>query len=88
MNSYKSLSALFCVPITDIEDIANTTHASHASHATHTIDHHHIHKEYKDNCVFNELLECLAEEFKNNMDTFKTINDIDRFKKGIQKKYR
>ena len=85
MNIYKSLSALFSVPITDIEDIAN---AAHATHATHTVEHQHINKEYKDNSVFNGLLECLAEEFKNNMDTFKTINDIDRFKKGIQKKHK
>jgi ELP3 family radical SAM enzyme/protein acetyltransferase len=85
MNIYKSLSALFSVPITDIEDIAN---AAHASHASHTIDHQHIHKEYKDNSVFNGLLECLAEEFKNNMDTFKTTSDIDKFKKGIQKKHK
>ena len=91
MNIYKSLSALFSVPITDIEDIANATHTTHTTHAaiaTHTIEHQHINKEYKDNSVFNGLLECLAEEFKNNMDTFKTINDIDRFKKGIQKKHK
>jgi ELP3 family radical SAM enzyme/protein acetyltransferase len=81
MNIYKSFSALFSVPITDIEDIANAAHASQASHQ-------HIHKEYKDNSVFNGLLECLAEEFKNNLDTFKTTSDIDRFKKGIQKKHK
>uniref|UniRef100_A0A6C0K8F3 tRNA carboxymethyluridine synthase n=1 Tax=viral metagenome TaxID=1070528 RepID=A0A6C0K8F3_9ZZZZ len=88
MNIYKSLSALFNVPITDIEDIANAAHATNATHATHTIEHQHINKEYKDNSVFNRLLECLAEEFKNNMDTFRTTNDIDRFKKGIQKKHK
>ena len=61
------------IPPTDIEDI-----------------HKHIHKdkEYKENSIFNGLLECLAEEFKNNLDTFKTTSDIDRFKKGIQKKYK
>ena len=61
------------IPPTDIEDI-----------------HIHIHKdkEYKNNSIFNGLLECLAEEFKNNLDTFKTTSDIDRFKKGIQKKYK
>ena len=61
------------IPPTDIEDI-----------------HKHIHKdkEYKENSIFNGLLECLAEEFKNNLDTFKTTNDIDKFKKGIQKKYK
>ena len=61
------------IPPTDIEDI-----------------HKHIHKdkEYKENSIFNGLLECLAEEFKDNMDTFKTTSDIDRFKKGIQKKYK
>ena len=61
------------IPPTDIEDI-----------------HKHIHKdkEYKENSIFNGLLECLAEEFKNNLDTFKTTSDIDKFKKGIQKKYK
>ena len=61
------------IPPTDIEDI-----------------HKHIHKdkEYKNNSIFNGLLECLAEEFKNNLDTFKTTNDIDRFKKKIQKLYK
>jgi len=97
MNIYKSFSALFSIPITDIEDIANAANASHATqatqatqatHATHTIEHQHIHKEYKDNSVFNGLLECLAEEFKNNLDTFRTTNDIDRFKKRIQKKHK
>jgi ELP3 family radical SAM enzyme/protein acetyltransferase len=84
MNIYKSFSALFSIPITDIEDIANAAIAN----ATHTIEHQHINKEYKDNSVFNGLLECLAEEFKNNMDTFRTTNDIDRFKKNIQKKHK
>ena len=61
------------IPPTDIEDI-----------------HIHIHKdkEYKNNSIFNGLLECLAEEFKDNMDTFKTTSDIDKFKKGIQKRYK
>ena len=97
MNIYKSFSGLFSsshssasVPITDIEDIAANAPDTHTSHAiaTTAADHHHIHKEYKDSSVFNGLLECLAEEFKDNMDTFKTISDIDRFKKGIQKKYK
>jgi ELP3 family radical SAM enzyme/protein acetyltransferase len=97
-SSSHSVASSASVPITDIEDIAAPdTHATHATHATHTdiaaitttvADHHHIHKEYKDNSVFNGLLECLAEEFKNNMDTFKTINDIDKFKKKIQKLYK
>ena len=95
MNIYK-LSALFSsshsvsssasVPITDIEDIAAP--ASHTDTADIVADHHHIHKEYKNNSVFNGLLECLAEEFKNNLDTFKTTSDIDRFKKKIQKLYK
>ena len=61
------------IPPTDIEDI-----------------HKHIHKdkEYKNNSIFNGLLECLAEEFKNNLDTFKTTSDIDKFKKKIQKLYK
>jgi ELP3 family radical SAM enzyme/protein acetyltransferase len=94
MNFYK-FSALFSsshssasIPIADIEDIAANAPAKHASHTDIATEHHHIHKDYKNNSIFNGLLESIAEEFKNNMDTFKTINDIDRFKKGIQKKYK
>ena len=61
------------IPPTDIEDIRK---------------HIHKDKEYKNNSIFNGLLECLAEEFKNNLDTFKTTSDIDKFKKKIQKLYK
>jgi ELP3 family radical SAM enzyme/protein acetyltransferase len=89
MNIIKSLSALLSYSsidtkehqilekgIEDIEDIAEK--------------HHHIHKdkEYKDSSQFNGLLESIAEEFNNNIETFKTISDIDKFKKNIQKKYK
>jgi ELP3 family radical SAM enzyme/protein acetyltransferase len=89
MNIIKSLSALLSYSsidikehqilekgIEDIEDIAKK--------------HHHIHKdkEYKDSSQFNGLLESIAEEFKNNIETFKTTSDIDKFKKNIQKKYK
>jgi len=49
-----------------------------------------IHKDtgYKDNSIFNGIMESVAEEFKNAMDGFATVGDIDRFKKGIQKKYK
>ena len=49
-----------------------------------------IHKDtgYKENRIFNGLMESVAEEFKNALDGFATVSDIDRFKKGIQKKYK
>ena len=49
-----------------------------------------IHKDtgYKENIIFNGLMESIADEFKNAMDGFATVGDIDRFKKGIQKKYK
>uniref|UniRef100_A0A6C0L9W7 tRNA carboxymethyluridine synthase n=1 Tax=viral metagenome TaxID=1070528 RepID=A0A6C0L9W7_9ZZZZ len=89
MNIIKSLSTLLSYSsidikehqilekcIEDIEDIAKK--------------HHHIHKdkEYKDSSQFNGLLESIAEEFKNNIETFKTTSNIDKFKKNIQKKYK
>jgi ELP3 family radical SAM enzyme/protein acetyltransferase len=43
---------------------------------------------YKESSIFNGLLESVAEEFKNAIDGFATVGDIDRFKKGIQKKYK
>ena len=61
------------IPPTDIEDIHKYVH---------------IDKEYKNNSIFNGLLENIAEEFKNNIDSFKTTNDIDKFKKNIQKLYK
>jgi ELP3 family radical SAM enzyme/protein acetyltransferase len=50
--------------------------------------HKNDHKEYKESGVFNSLMENIAKEFENNIDNFKTINDIDKFKKNIQKKYK
>jgi histone acetyltransferase (RNA polymerase elongator complex component) len=50
--------------------------------------HKNDHKEYKDNGIFNSLMENIADEFENNIDNFHTINDIDKFKKNIQKKYK
>lgn len=81
MNIIKSLSNIFSFSIkeqskivTDIEDIAHI--------------HCNNHKEYKENHIFNELMERIASEFENNIENFKTNNDIDKFKKNIQKKYK
>lgn len=49
---------------------------------------HHKNGGYKESSIFNGLLESVAGEFKNAMDGFATVCDIDRFKKGIQKKYK
>ena len=84
MNIIKTFSSLFSyshesqVLIGDIEDIQAQSRAPH----THTDNG------YKSNSVFNGLLENIAEEFKDNIDSFKTASDIDKFKKGIQKKYK
>jgi len=43
---------------------------------------------YKENTQFNSLIESIAEEFKRDIERFKTTSDIDRFKKNIQKKYK
>jgi len=43
---------------------------------------------YKENNKFNGIMESVADEFKNAMDGFATVGDIDRFKKCIQKKYK
>jgi len=50
--------------------------------------HMNDHKEYKENGIFNSLMESIADEFENNIDNFHTIGDIDKFKKNIQKKYK
>lgn len=49
---------------------------------------HHKNGGYKESSIFNGLLESVAGEFKNAMNGFATVGDIDRFKKGIQKKYK
>lgn len=49
---------------------------------------HHNDSGYKENSKFNGIMESVAEEFKNAMDGFATVGDIDRFKKCIQKKYK
>ena len=66
---------LFYIQMTDIFDIG---------------DIEDIHKDtgYKENRIFNGLMESIADEFKDAMDGFATVGDIDRFKKGIQKKYK
>ena len=87
MNILKSFSNLFShsqesqVLIGDIEDIQVPSLASALAH-THTDNG------YKASSVFNGLLERIAEEFKNNIESFTTTSDIDKFKKGIQKKYK
>ena len=85
MNILKSFSNLFShsqesqVLIGDIEDIQVPSLA-----LAHT--HTHTENGYKTSSVFNGLLERIAEEFKNNIESFTTTSDIDKFKKGIQKK--
>ena len=87
MNILKSFSNLFShsqesqVLIGDIEDIQVPSLA-----LAHT--HTHTENGYKTSSVFNGLLERIAEEFKNNIESFTTTSDIDKFKKGIQKKYK
>jgi len=49
---------------------------------------HHNDRGYKENSKFNGIMESVAEEFKNAMDGFATVGDIDKFKKCIQKKYK
>ena len=89
MNIIKSFSNLFShsqesqVLIGDIEDIQVPSLAPVLAH-THT----HTENGYKASSVFNGLLERIAEEFKNNIESFTTTSDIDKFKKGIQKKYK
>jgi ELP3 family radical SAM enzyme/protein acetyltransferase len=50
--------------------------------------HKNDHKEYKESSIFNSLMESIANEFEDNIDNFKTISDIDKFKKNIQRKYK
>jgi ELP3 family radical SAM enzyme/protein acetyltransferase len=50
--------------------------------------HCNDHKEYKESIIFNGLQENITLEFEKNIDNFKTISDIDKFKKNIQKKYK
>ena len=75
MNILKAVSNLFSYSSKDID-----------------IEEIHIHcndhKEYKDNTIFNGLQESITAEFEKNIENFKTISDIDKFKKGIQKKYK
>ena len=82
MNIAKALTNLFSYSITesqvipkDIEDIANIIEV-------------HKEKEYKESNIFNGLLENITAEFEENIENFKTSNDIDKFKKNIQKKYK
>jgi len=81
MNIIKSLSNIFSSSIEEpskiIEDITDIEDI-----------HSNNHKEYKENHIFNELMEIIANEFENNIENFKTNNDIDKFKKNIQKKYK
>jgi ELP3 family radical SAM enzyme/protein acetyltransferase len=87
MNILKSFSSIFSYShesqglIGDIEDIQVPLLASAPAHT-------HADNGYKASSVFNGLLENIAEEFKDNIESFKTSSDIDKFKKGIQKKYK
>ena len=71
MNIIKSFSNLFSYSVddpqivaTDIEDI-----------------HRDVHKEmgYKENSLFNSLIESIAAEFEKDIENFKTTSDIDKF---------
>jgi ELP3 family radical SAM enzyme/protein acetyltransferase len=75
MNIIKSFSNLF---------------ASSKEHQIVAADIEDIHKEmgYKENSLFNSLIESIAAEFEKDIENFKTISDIDKFKKNIQKKYK
>jgi len=86
MNIAKTFSNLFAyyvaadqpvIPadIEDIEDIEDIVEV-------------HKEKEYKENSIFNGLLVNITAEFEENIENFKTTNDIDKFKKNIQKKYK
>jgi len=79
MNIAKTFSNLFAYYVADqpvipadIEDIVEV----------------HKEKEYKENSIFNGLLVNITAEFEENIENFKTSNDIDKFKKNIQKKYK
>lgn len=79
MNIAKSFTKLFSYYVADqpvipadIEDIVEV----------------HKEKEYKESSIFNGLLENITAEFEENIENFKTSNDIDKFKKNIQKKYK
>ena len=56
--------------VNDIEDIGIVNHKDRG---------------YKESSIFNGLLESVAGEFKNAMDGFATVGDIDRFKKVFKK---
>lgn len=78
MNIIKSFSNIFSFSIEEPSKIITDIEDIHSNN----------HKEYKENHIFNELMERIASEFENNIENFKTNNDIDKFKKNIQKKYK
>jgi ELP3 family radical SAM enzyme/protein acetyltransferase len=86
MNIIKTFSNLFVSSVSSEKDARE-----HQIVATDIEDiHRDVHKEmgYKENTQFNSLIESIAEEFKRDIERFKTTSDIDRFKKNIQKKYK
>jgi ELP3 family radical SAM enzyme/protein acetyltransferase len=78
MNIIKSFNNLFSYSISEPQVLTTDIEDIHKND----------HKEYKENSIFNSLMESIADEFENNIDNFHTISDIDKFKKNIQKKYK
>jgi len=89
MNIIKTFSNLFVSSVSSVSSEKDA--GEHQIVATDIEDiHRDVHKEmgYKENTQFNSLIESIAEEFKRDIERFKTTSDIDRFKKNIQKKYK
>jgi ELP3 family radical SAM enzyme/protein acetyltransferase len=79
MNIIKSLSKIFSYSIEELSPkIVADIEDIHCNN----------HKDYKENHIFNQLMEKIACEFESNIENFKANNDIDKFKKDIQKKYK
>jgi len=79
MNIIKSLSKIFSYSIEELSPkIVADIEDIHCNN----------HKDYKENHIFNQLMEKIACEFESNIENLKTNNDIDKFKKDIQKKYK
>ena len=86
MNIIKTFSNLFAFSVS-----SSASSKEHQILATDIEDiHRDTHKEmgYKENSLFNSLIESIAAEFEKDIENFKTTSDIDKFKKNIQKKYK
>ena len=85
MNIIKSFSEIFLYH-KELPELITTSNITTDIEDICYVNKEHKDKEYKENSVFNGLLESLSEEFDNNIEAFKDVSDIDRFKKNIQKK--